>query len=266
MYPFRYHGAASVADAIEALKSHGDAKVLAGGQTLLASLKLRLAQPELLVDLGRIEALRGISVSAGKSVTIGAMTSHAVVGASPELRRAIPALAELAGHIADPMVREMGTLGGSLANNDPAADYPAAALALDATIVTSERRIPAVSFFLGLFETALRPNELITSVEFPVPRRAAYVKFKHSASRFALVGVFVADTNAGPRVAVTGAGAGAFRVEPMERALAKRFAPDALAGIEVDAGALNSDIYASAEYRAHLVGVIARRAVAAALA
>jgi len=265
MHAFMYHRAASVDDAVQALRSHSDPKFLAGGQTLLASLKLRMAQPDCLIDLGRIAQLRGIH-STGRIVTIGAMARHVDVGESAELREAIPALAFLARHIADPMVRAVGTLGGSLANNDPSADYPAAVLALGATIVTSQRRIAADDFFRGLFETALQPDELITAVEFPVPRRAAYVKFRHPASRFALVGVFVAQTDAGPRVAATGAGACVFRVHAMEQALDRRFEPEALADMKVDATTLNSDIHATAEYRAHLVGVLARRAVAAALA
>lgn len=265
MHAFQYHRATSVDDAVQALRTHGDPKFLAGGQTLLASLKLRMAQPDCLIDLGRIAQLRGIQ-SSGRSVTIGAMARHADVAESTPLREAIPSLALLASHIADPMVRTMGTLGGSLANNDPSADYPAAVLGLGATVVTSQRRIGADDFFRGMFETALRPDELITAVEFPVPRRAAYVKFRHPASRFALVGVFVAQTEAGPRVAATGAGACVFRVQEMEQALARRFEPEALADLAVDASTLNSDIHATAEYRAHLVGVLARRAVAAALA
>jgi carbon-monoxide dehydrogenase medium subunit len=264
MYPFRYHRAASTADAIETVRQSSDGKFLAGGQTLLASLKLRLAQPDCLVDLGQLPELRGISC-ARNVATIAAMTCHADVAACADLQRAIPALAALAGGIGDPMVRHAGTIGGSLANNDPAADYPAAVLALEGTVVTSRRRIAAGSFFRGLFETALEPGELIVSVEFPVPRRAAYVKFKHPASRFALVGVFVAETASGPRVAVTGAGASVFRVEAMEQALARRFEPAAIEPIRVDASALNSDLQATAEYRAHLINIIARRAVTQAL-
>jgi carbon-monoxide dehydrogenase medium subunit len=265
MYAFQYHRAASVDDAVNSLQASADGKLLAGGQTLLASLKLRLAQPECLVDLGRVPELRGIQALAGKSVTIGAMTSHAEVAESHALRDVLPALADLASHIGDPMVRQMGTIGGSLANNDPAADYPAAVLGLDATVVTTHRRVPAAGFFRGLFETALLPDEIITSVEFPVPARAAYVKFKHPASRFALVGVFVAQTSAGPRVAVTGAGSCVFRVSAMERALANRFAPESLEGLTVDPSPMNSDIHATADYRAHLVAVMARKAVSAAL-
>jgi carbon-monoxide dehydrogenase medium subunit len=264
MYPFRYHRAASADDAIETVRQSSDGRFLAGGQTLLASLKLRLAQPDCLVDLAHLPELRGISC-AGNVLTIAAMTCHADVAASAEVQRRIPALAALAGGIGDPMVRHAGTLGGSLANNDPAADYPAAVLALDATVVTSRRRIAADAFFRGLFETALEPGELIVSVEFPLPRRAAYIKFKHPASRFALVGVFVAETATGPRLAVTGAGARVFRVEAMEQALAKRFEPAAIEAIRVDSSGLNSDLQATAEYRAHLINIIARRAVTQAL-
>lgn len=264
MHSFQYHRATDVADAVAAVTASADGKFLAGGQTLLASLKLRLAQPERLVDLRRVRELRGITVHRNL-VSIGAMTTHAEVAASEDLRATLPALAEVAGGIGDPMVRHLGTLGGSIANNDPAADYPAALLGLDAVIVTDSRRIPASAFFLGLFETALQPGELVRAVEFPVPRRAAYVKFKHPASRFALVGVIVAETATGPRVAVTGAGACAFRVSAMEQALARTFAPQALEGVAVDSGTLNSDLHATAEYRAHLVNVVARRAVARAL-
>lgn len=264
MYPFRFHRAASTADAVDALVRSEDGKFLAGGQTLLASLKLRLAQPHTLVDLARLPELRGIE-RGRDALTIRAMTCHADVAASPEVRSAIPALADLAGGIGDPMVRHAGTIGGSLANNDPAADYPAAVLGLDATVVTSRRRLPAKDFFRGMFETALEPGELITAVEFPLPRRAAYVKFKHPASRFALVGVFVAQLPGGPRVAVTGAGPSVFRVEAMERALAARFEPAAIESVQIDGALLSSDLQATAAYRAHLVNVIARRAVVQAL-
>ncbi|MBL0423356.1 xanthine dehydrogenase family protein subunit M [Ramlibacter sp. AW1] len=265
MYPFQYHRATSVADAIDAMDAVDDGKFLAGGQTLLASLKLRLARPDRLVDIGGIPELRGVFMD-GDHIRIGAMTRHADVAASRHLAEAIPALARLAGGIGDPMVRHRGTLGGSIANADPAADYPAAVLGLGATVITSRRRIAGDAFFRGLFETALAPGEMITAVEFPVPRRAAYVKFRHPASRFALVGVFVADTAAGPRVAVTGAAASVFRLEAFESELARNFTVGALADLSVDPGEFNSDLHASAEYRAQLVGVIARRAVAAALA
>ncbi len=223
-------------------------------------MKLRLAAPSDLIDLRDVAELRGIKADAG-TVTIGAMTRHAEVAAAQEVRKAIPALATLAAGIGDRMVRNMGTLGGSVANSDPAADYPAALLGLAATVNTNKRKIAADQFFTGLFETALQAGEIITSVSFPVPKRAAYVKFKNPASRYAIVGVFVADTGGGVRVAVTGAAGSVFRVPDMEKALSARFSPDAVTGIRVAAGALNSDMHASAEYRAHLVTVMAKRAV-----
>jgi len=265
MYSFNYRKASSVADAAGALASNPDAKLLAGGQTLIASMKLRLASPSDLIDLRDVAELRGIKAEAG-TVTIGAMTRHAEVAASPEVRKAIPALARLAGGIGDRMVRNMGTLGGSVANSDPAADYPAALLGLAATVNTNRRKIAADQFFTGMFETALQAGEIITSVSFPVPKRAAYMKFNNPASRYAIVGVFVADTGGSVRVAVTGAAGSVFRVPDMEQALGARFAPDAVAGIEVAAEALNSDLHASAEYRAHLITVMAKRAVKQAIA
>jgi carbon-monoxide dehydrogenase medium subunit len=264
MYSFNYQKTKSVADAAAALGKNADAKLLAGGQSLVAAMKLRLAQPAQLIDLGDVAELKGIKVDGG-SVTIGAMTRHAEVASSADVRKAIPALAALAGGIGDRMVRNMGTIGGSVAHNDPAADYPAAVLGLNATIVTNKRKIAADDFFKGLFETALQAGEIITAVSFPVPKRAAYMKFKNPASRYALVGVFVAETSGGPRVAVTGAGPGVFRVPEMEKALAAKFAPESVANIAVKSSALNSDIHASAEYRAHLITVMAKRAVAAAL-
>jgi carbon-monoxide dehydrogenase medium subunit len=266
MHDFDYHRPATLAEALQHLVGDDEAKPLAGGQTLLASLKLRLARPSRLVDLGRLAALRGLRTDAGGRVTIGAMTAHAEVADSAALREVLPALPDLAAQIGDPMVRQMGTIGGSLANSDPAADWPAAVLGLEATVVTDRRRIGAADFFTGLFQTALEPGELITEVEFPRPRRAAYAKLRHPASRFALVGVFVADTAAGPRVAVTGAGACVFRLPAFEQALARRFDPAALAGLAVEPTDLNSDLHAGADYRAHLVGVMARRAVAAVVA
>jgi carbon-monoxide dehydrogenase medium subunit len=265
MYSFNYQKTKSVADAAAALGKNADAKLLAGGQSLIAAMKLRLAQPAQLVDLGDVAELRGIKVDGG-AVTIGAMTRHAEVASSADVKKAIPALAALAGNIGDRMVRNMGTLGGSVAHNDPAADYPAAVLGLNATVVTNKRKIAADDFFKGMFETALQAGEIITAVSFPVPKRAAYMKFKNPASRYAMVGVFVADTAGGPRVAVTGAGSGVFRVPDMEKALATKFAPESVANIAVKSSGLNSDIHASAEYRAHLVTVMAKRAVAAALA
>jgi carbon-monoxide dehydrogenase medium subunit len=264
MYSFNYQKTKSVADAAAALGKNADAKLLAGGQSLIAAMKLRLSQPAQLVDLGDVAELRGIKTDGG-SVTIGAMTRHAEVAASAEVKKAIPALAALAGGIGDRMVRNMGTIGGSVAHNDPAADYPAAVLGLGATVITNKRKIAADDFFKGMFETALQAGEIITAVSFPVPKRAAYMKFKNPASRYALVGVFVAETSGGPRVAVTGAGPGVFRVPEMEKALAAKFAPESVASIAVKSSGLNSDIHASAEYRAHLVTVMAKRAVAAAL-
>jgi len=264
MYSFNYQKTKSVADAAAALGKNADAKLLAGGQSLIAAMKLRLAQPAQLVDLGDVAELRGIKVDGG-NVTIGAMTRHAEVATSADVKKAIPALAALAGMIGDRMVRNMGTLGGSVAHNDPAADYPAAVLGLGATVITNKRKIAADDFFKGMFETALQAGEIITAVSFPAPKRAAYMKFKNPASRYAMVGVFVAETAGGPRVAVTGAGPGVFRVPEMEKALAGKFAPDSVANIAVKASGLNSDIHASAEYRAHLVTVMAKRAVAAAI-
>jgi len=264
MYAFNYQKTKSVADAAAALGKNADAKLLAGGQSLIAAMKLRLSQPAQLLDLGDVAELRGIKVDGG-AVTIGAMTRHAEVASSADVKKAIPALAALAGMIGDRMVRNMGTIGGSVAHNDPAADYPAAVLGLGATVVTNKRKIAADDFFKGLFETALQAGEIITAVSFPVPKRAAYMKFKNPASRYALVGVFVADTAGGPHVAVTGAGPGVFRVPEMEKALAAKFAPESVANIAVKASGLNSDIHASAEYRAHLITVMAKRAVAAAL-
>lgn len=264
MYAFNYHKAGSVADAAAKLAKMPDARLLAGGQTLVASMKLRLSSPSDLVDLRDVAELRGIKADGG-TLTIGAMTRHAEVAASKEVQKAIPALAALAGGIGDRMVRNMGTLGGSVANSDPAADYPAAVLGLGATIQTDKRKIPADQFFTGMFETALQPGEIITAISFPVPKRAAYAKFKNPASRYALVGVFVADTGAGVRVAVTGAGPSVFRIAEMERDLGAKFSPDAIASVKMPPDDLNSDMHASAEYRAHLITVMAKRAVAAAI-
>ncbi len=265
MYAFNYHRPDSLEAAIGLLPTCEDGLVLAGGQTLLDSLPQRLAQPSDLIDLGALPELSGIRRE-GDQLVIGAMTRHAEVAASDLVRQSIPALAALAAGIGDAQVRNMGTLGGSIANNDPAADYPAGVLGLGATVVTSERELAADEFFTGMFETALEPGELIREVRFPIPRRAGYVKFAQPASRYALVGVMVAESAAGVRVAVTGAGPCVFRVPAMEQALAQDFQPQALDGIEVPADELNDDLHASAEYRAHLVGVLARRAVKAALA
>lgn len=255
----------SLAAAATLLREQPDATALAGGMTLLPTMKQRLASPSALVDLGAIGGLDGITVEPS-SVTIGALARHGDVAESAELARALPALAALAGGIGDPQVRNRGTLGGSLANADPAADYPAAVLALDTTIRTTEREIAADDFFRGLFETALEPGELIEAVRFARPRRAAYAKFANPASGYAVVGVFVADFPGGVRVAVTGAGPSVFRLASAEAALAAEFSPKAVVDIAVDPGTLNADIHAEAAYRAHLVGVMLRRAVAAALA
>jgi len=260
MYGFEYHRPGSVADAASALGGADDGKFLAGGQTLLATMKQRLASPSDLVDLGGIADLKGISVSGG-TVTIGAMTTHAEVAASADVQGAIPSLAALAGNIGDRQVRNAGTIGGSLANNDPAADYPAAILALGATVTTNKREIAADDFIKGLFETALEEDEMITSVSFPAPSKGAYMKFKQPASRFALVGVYVAQTSGGVRVAVTGASSHAHRAGMIEEALGGNFSAGALDGVTIPANGLNSDLHASAEYRANLVKVMAQRAV-----
>ena len=262
MYAFNYQIPGSSAAAIAAAK--GDARYLAGGQSLVQAMKLRLSQSATLVDLNGITELKGISVAGGK-VIIGAMARHSDVARSADVRKAIPALADLAGGIGDQMVRNQGTLGGSIANADPAACYPAAVLGLGATIKAHQRTIAADSFFTGLFETALAPGELITSVEFPVPDCAAYVKFKQPASRFALVGVFVAKFGTQVRVAVTGAKSSVFRATDIEAALSKSFTPDAAAAVKVSAAGINGDMHGSAEYRAAMVSVMASRAVAKAL-
>ena len=263
MYEFNYHRPSSLADARAILDGNDEAKLVAGGMTLLPTMKLRLARPSDLVDLAGIADLQGIRVDAA-NVEIGATVKHADVAGSADIRKAIPALAELAGMIGDPQVRNRGTIGGSIANSDPAADYPAAVLGLGASVRTDRREIAADDYFLGMFETALEPGEIVVSVRFPRARRAAYAKFPNPASRYAIVGVFVAETAGGIRVAVTGAGGCAFRVSEMESALARDFSGASLEGIKVDPAELNGDLHASPEYRAHLVGVMARRAVSAA--
>lgn len=266
MYAFTFHRPTTVRQAVNLLAKNEDAKLLAGGHSLVPVLKQRLASPSMLIDMSKIEGLTGVELK-GRSVVVGAMTRHADVANSPVMREAIPALAEVPGSIGDPHVRHMGTIGGSIANNDPNADYPAACLGLGATIITSKRRILADEFFQGLFETALETDEIITKVQFPIPKKAAYVKFKHPASGFALVGVFVSKRGSEIRVAVTGAGSnGVFRLPEFEEALKKRFSPKSLEGLTVSPDEMSSDIHAGAEYRAHLVGVMARRAVAAATA
>src|SRR5947208_7300079 len=260
MYEFDYVRATSLDDAASRL-SDEEAKLVAGGMTLVPTLKLRLAKPTQLVDLSAIPSLKGISED-GDAVVIGAKTRHAEVHRSDVVKRAIPALAAMAGMIGDPAVRNRGTIGGSIANNDPAADYPGAVVALNATVRTNKREIAADDFFTGLFETALQPGEIVTAVRFPKVAQANYQKFRNPASRYAIVGVFVAKTQAGVRVAVTGAGPSVFRVSEMEAALTRSFTPDAIKDITIPDTGLNSDIHASAEYRAHLVRVMARRPVA----
>ena len=262
MYEFEYQKPGSVADAVKALASDADAKALAGGMTLIPVLKQRLAKPSAVVDLGGI-GLTGIRRE-GDAIVIGAMTTHHDVANSEDVKRAIPALVYLASHIGDRQVRYRGTIGGSLANNDPSACYPSAVLALGATIKTTRRGIAADDYFQGMFTTALEPDELITEVSFPIPEKAAYEKFPNPASRYAMVGVFVARTAQGVRVAVTGAGTdGVFRHKAMEAALDKSFSADAIKDVTTPESQMSSDIHASAAYRAHLVSVMARRAVAA---
>ncbi len=264
MYATNYHRASSVEEAVTLAGSQGDAKFVSGGQTLIATMKQRLASPSDLVDLRHIPALRGISVQ-GRSVTIGAGTTHAEVAASPDIKALCPALAKLAGGIGDPHVRHLGTIGGSVANNDPAADYPSAVLALDATIVTDRREIAASNFFQGLFTTALEEGEMITAIRFEAPEKAGYAKFPNPASRYAMTGVFVARRGGAVRVAVTGAGAdGVFRHEGLETALSGSWSPESVADVAVESADLMSDLHASAEYRANLVRVMAKRAVASA--
>jgi carbon-monoxide dehydrogenase medium subunit len=264
MHAFQYHRPANQKDALRLASEKSEGRYLAGGQSLVQAMKLRLSSPSDLIDLNALSELKTLKAE-GSNVTVGALVRLAEVASSSSVKKAIPALASLAGMIGDRQVRHMGTLGGSLANNDPAADYPAAALGLGATIVTNKRKIEADKFFKGLYETALEPGELITSVVFPAPKRAAYQKFKNPASRFAIVGVFVADFGGSVRVAVTGAGPVAFRQPDMEKALAAKFAPESVASIKVRAEGLNRDLHASPEYRAHLITVMARRAVEDAL-
>ena len=263
MYNFNYHSPSSLADAAKALQGASEGKLVAGGMTLIPTLKQRLAKPSDLVDLAKIGELKGIKKD-GNTVVIGAMTKHAEVATSDVVKAAIPGLAALAEHIGDPAVRNRGTIGGSIANNDPAAEYPSAVVALGGTVITNKRKIAADDFFKGMFETALDPGEIITAVQFPIPEKAAYSKFPNPASRYAIVGVFVAKTGSGVRVAVTGAGPSVFRQKDMEAALGKSFAPEVVANIKVSPSGLNGDIHASPEYRAHLVTVMAKRAVAAA--
>lgn len=262
MYSFNYVKAKSLREAGELLAANPDAKLLGGGMTLIPTMKARLAQPSHLVDIAGLAELTGLGQKDGRLV-IGAATRHYEVATSAVVRKAIPALAHLAGLIGDPQVRNLGTLGGSIANNDPAADYPAAVLGLDATIITTQREIAAEDFFQGMFATALEPGEIVVRLSFPVPKRAAYAKFPHPASGYAMAGVFVADTANGVRVAVTGAGPGVFRWPEAEAALAKNMNAAALDVLAVAADDLNEDLHAPREYRAHLVKIMAQRAVAA---
>ena len=270
MYSLQYVKAGSVADAAKLLAQHPDAKLIAGGMTMIPSLKQRLAQPSHLIDISGLAELKGIEVK-GDRLVIGAATKHYEVASSAVVKKAIPALAALANQIGDPQVRNMGTIGGSVSNNDPAADYPSSVLALNATIHTTsadstKREIAADDFFQGMFATALAADEIVTSISFPIPKRAAYQKFPHPASGYAMTGVFVADTASGVRVAVTGAGPGVFRWKDAEAALSKGFAAASLASLNLDATDLNADIHAPAEYRANLAKVMATRAVVAIVA
>lgn len=258
MYAFAYERPASLADVVAQIAAGGQA--LAGGQTLIAALKQRLAQPESLIDLAGVAELSGIRKD-GNTLVIGAMTKHETVADSADVKALIPALAALANQIGDRQVRAMGTMGGSVANNDPAACYPSAVLALGATVQTNQRNIAADDFFQGMYTTALAEGELITAIHFPAPQKAAYAKFRQPASRFALVGVFVAQTANGVRVAITGAGNGVFRHAGLEAALSKSFTPEAVEGVAIDAGELNADLHASAAFRAQLIKVQTQKAV-----
>ncbi|OJF96468.1 FAD binding domain-containing protein [Pararhizobium antarcticum] len=264
MYATHYHRASSVQDALSLKSAAEDSRYLSGGMTLIATMKQRLAAPTDLVDLRHVEAMKGVTV-AGRTVRIGAGTTHYDVASSAALAGVCPAICALASHIGDPHVRHMGTIGGSIANNDPAADYPSALLALDAVIVTDRREIGAADFFTGLFETALVEDEIVTAVTFEAPEKAGYAKFPNPASRYAMTGVFVTKGAGGVRVAVTGAGSdGVFRHAGLEQALSARWSPDAVAGVAVDPSNLMADLHASADYRANLVKVMTKRAVAAA--
>jgi carbon-monoxide dehydrogenase medium subunit len=266
MYAFDFQRPTSLRQVASLLAKSDEAKLLAGGHSLIPVMKLRLASPKTIIDLSQVAELKGIELK-GRSLVIGAMTRHKDVANSPIVQEAMPGLAAVPGAIGDPHVRNRGTIGGSIANNDPNADYPAACLGLGATIITNKRKIAADEFFVSMFETALEPDEIITKVSFPIVKKSGYEKFKHPASGFALVGVFVSKASSGVRVAVTGAGAnGVFRVPTFEEALKKRFSPKSLDGLTIPAAGMNADIHASPEYRAHLVSVLARRAVAKAVA
>jgi carbon-monoxide dehydrogenase medium subunit len=262
MYDFEYHKPSSVADAVKLLSADPDARAISGGQSLLPALKHRLNRPTSLVDLSGLSELKGVKRE-GDTVRVGALTKHFEVQHSPEIKSAIPALAYMASVVGDIQVRNRGTMGGSVSNNDPAADYPAAVLGLGATVVTDKRRIAADDFFQGMFTTALEPGELLVAIEFPVPEKAGYAKMRNPASRYVMAGVFAARTKGGEvRVVVNGAGPGVFRQADMEKALSANWSPDAVANIKQPSEGLNSDIHGSAEYRAHLVTVMAKRAVA----
>ena len=261
MYDFEYHKPGSLADAVKLLSADPDARPISGGQTLLPALKHRLNKPTSVIDLSGIAELKGIRRE-GDKLVIGALAKHVEVATSPEVKAAIPALAQMAGTIGDTQVRNRGTIGGSVSNNDPAADYPSAVMGLNATVVTDKRRIAADDFFQGMFTTALEPGELLVAIEFPIPEKAGYAKMRNPASRYVMAGAFVAKTGGAVRVAINGAGPGVFRQEAMEKALAASWSPDAVAAVKQDADGLNGDIHGSAEYRAHLVTVMAKRAVA----
>lgn len=260
MYQFNYHRPSTVDEAVDLFNGLEDPIYLAGGQTLIPTLKQRLAAPGDVIDLGGIASLTGIEVKSGV-VSVGAFTRHSAVAESAEIQRALPVLAYLAGQIGDAQVRNRGTIGGSVANSDPAADYPAAVIALGATLHTDRRTIAADEYFKDLFETALEPGEIITRIDFPAPNRAAYRKFPNPASRYATVGVLVAEIDGKVRVGVTGAGPCAFRATALEDILNANLTPDALDPVQVPDAGFNTDMHASAEYRAHLVKVMARRAV-----
>jgi carbon-monoxide dehydrogenase medium subunit len=262
MYRFNYEAPSSLDGTLTALRQNSEAKIIAGGMTLLPTMKLRLARPDHLVDINNIHSLAGIAKNNG-SIVIGAMTRHADVASSDLVRDYIPCLANLAEAIGDRQVRNRGTIGGSVANNDPSADYPAGLVGLGATLLTDRREIEADDFFTGMFETLLKEDEIITAVRFPIPKRAAYMKFPNPASRYAIVGVLVAETSNGIRVAVTGAASCVFRAQAMEVALENEFTPHAIASLILDSTKFNEDIHATAEYRGHLVNVMARRAVSA---
>jgi aerobic carbon-monoxide dehydrogenase medium subunit len=263
MYDFAYHKPSSVADAVKILAADPDAKPVSGGHTLLPALKHRLNKPSALVDLSGIAEMKGIKRQ-GNALIIGALTKHVEVANSAEVKAAIPALAYMASHIGDNQVRNRGTIGGSVSNNDPAADYPAAVLGLGATIHTSKRKIAADDFFQGMFTTALEEGEILVAIEFPIPEKAGYAKLKNPASRYVMAGAFISKGPMGLRVAINGAAPCVFRQADMEAALGRSWSADSVAGVKQDADGLNSDIHGSAEYRAHLVTVMAKRAVAAA--